>query len=238
MKNKFKILVIAIVSAITLVGCDDAETKEFKSLHKLGYEQALKEYSMVKDNPNISNQSFQTFGNESPISKLENKISPDTRTSNSLSYDERFENDDAYKKYEELKKDEFNNNEKIQALLYGYRKGFFDSVKNSVEFVSSKKGEKSINDYLNKIKEINGLEISSATKLELKNTIINYANIVLEQLNIYEKENGEYIGALVPISEDLQSIDDEFTKFLFEDGYKARLYMAFYAYKDVWHEQE
>ena len=49
MKNIFKILVIAIVSAITLVGCDDAETKEFKSLHKLGYEQALKEYTECMD---------------------------------------------------------------------------------------------------------------------------------------------------------------------------------------------
>lgn len=221
MKNKLRILTLITLIAIMIVGCDNAETKELKSLHNLGYEHAVKEYNSYEATESI-------YGpRKPPVAILEKKVANESPIDVSC-------DNELYETYKELLVEEYQNAEKIDALESGYRKGFFDCVKNSVEFVSSKKGKKSIDNYLNGIDEVNGYRIDDDTKATVKDTIIMYSDTVLEEINLYEKENGKYTGSLTSVSESLSDLNDKLYYFVKVNNMPMRM-LSRYAYMNVWY---
>lgn len=198
MKNKFKILILIGLIATVLVGCDDAETKEFKSLYKLGYEQGVEQYH---DQTLIYR----------PIDILDDIIGDGSV----WSIESYIEKDSlAYKKYSELAENEFENAEKIDALMYGFRSGYFYSLKNSAEYLSSTKGEKYLKNYLGSITEAHGKSVSDSNKLSAKDAIISYANYMYNSFIQYEEENGEYIGEQLTINNSFFEAKNEFDKLI------------------------
>lgn len=199
MKNKFRILTLMTLIVMTLVGCDDAETKELKSLHKLGYEQAVEQYpEKLKSNVYWE-----------PIRVLDYIIGDGSVMGITLSIDK---NSEAYKVYKELAENEFENAEKMDALKYGFRNGYFDCLKNRAEYLSSTKGEKYLKNYLSSITEVNRKNVSDSIKLKVKDAIISYADFIYNELVLYEEENGEYTGEQLTVHDKFFSADDKFSK--------------------------